>query len=199
MNFTFKYRKYAKALYHALRDDAFYCTMEGSVNNGSPKEAMLKYMEFSMVEGQAYGELYIPEDHDCGVSIWLKPLGENQEKEKHDQKEAFLLEHMGKESLETYTSIVNFMSAKSSTLIDKKSWYLSIIGIFPGFQGQGLGGGLIEAVLDKADQSGVPTYLETFTPRNITFYNRIGYEVVERFHEPTTDADYWIMIRDVNN
>ena len=48
---------------------------------------------------------------------------------------------------------------------------LSIIGILPEFQGQGFGGGLVGPVLNRADQSGVPTYLETFTPRNITFYN----------------------------
>jgi hypothetical protein len=29
------------------------------------------------------------------------------------------------------------------------------------------------------------------------FYKRLGYEVVDRFHEPTTDADYWLMIRDM--
>jgi hypothetical protein len=30
-----------------------------------------------------------------------------------------------------------------------------------------------------------------------TFYKRLGYEVVDSFHEPTTDADYWLMIRDI--
>ena len=91
------------------------------------------------------------------------------------------------------------MSGKAVSLINEKSWYLSIIGILPEFQGQGLGVGLVESILDRTDQLNIPTYLETFTLRNITFYNRLGYEAVECFHEPTTSAKYWLMIRDVKN
>ena len=197
LNYEFKYRKYAEALYNALQDNAFYVTMEKSIDNASTKEALIRYMDYSIKEGEQYGEIFIPEDHDYGVSVWAKPLNKKLEKEKNKQKMIFFKNHMGNKSLETYRSIINFMSEKAIPLIDEESWYLSIIGILPEFQGQGLGVGLVKNILERTDRLCIPTYLETFKPRNISFYNRLGYEAVECFHEPTTDAEYWLMIRDV--
>ena len=77
--------------------------------------------------------------------------------------------------------------------------------IFPGLgmaqgrgqsQGQGMGGPLIEKGLQTTDTLKVPTFLETFTPRNMTFYNRLGYTAAASFYEPTAKAEYWIMTRD---
>ena len=199
MNYEFKYRKYAEALYDALQDNAFYITMEKSIDSDSSKEAMIRYMDYSIIEGEQYGEIFIPEDHDYGVSVWAKPLIKKLEKEKNKHKMIFLKNHMGNKSLETYRSIINFMSEKATPLIDEESWYLSIIGILPEFQGQGLGIGLVKNILERTDRLCIPTYLETFKPRNITFYNRLGYKAVECFHEPTIDAEYWLMTRDVKN
>lgn len=197
MNFQFKYRKYAEALYEALCGDAFYITMEASVHGRGPaKEAMLKYMEFSMGEGEKYGELYMPASHDYGVSIWAKPLGRELEARKNHEKKMFLQDEMGEKSLETYQAIVGFMSAQAEPLVDQKAWYLSILGILPEFQGRGLGPGLIQTVLKKTDALGVSTYLETFTPRNIPFYQRLGYRETRFVDEPETGSEYCLMIRE---
>lgn len=199
MHYNFKYRKLAEILYEALRDDAFYRTMEKSVDNGSSREAMIRYYDYSMVEAESYGELCIPDNNAYGVSVWARPLTKAIYAEKSERKNDFLRSHMGVGSLEAYNTIVCFMSGKSKPLIDERSWYLSIIGVLPKLQGQGLGLGLVENALNHADKRGIPTYLETFSPRNITFYNRLGYQALAVFHEPTTDAKYWIMARDVRN
>ena len=199
MTYEFKYRVYAEALYDALQDNAFYMTMEESVDSGSSKEAMIKYIDYSIKEGEQYGKIVIPESHEFGVSVWAKPINEKLEKEKNKQKKIFISDHMGQGSLETYDSIVKFMWEKAIPLIDENSWYLSIIGILPEFQGRGLGAGLVVNILEKTDRLRIPTYVETFTSKNITFYNRLGYKTVEDFHEPTTDAKYWLMIRDLIN
>ena len=79
---------------------------------------------------------------------------------------------------------------------DSSAWYLSIVGIFPAFQNQGLGNSLIGAILEQADRTGVATFLETFTPRNEPFYQRLGYRVSGRFFEPTIAANYALMVRE---
>ena len=196
MSFIFKYRKCAEALYYALIEDAFYITMEKSVEHeNSSREAMFRYMEYSMIEAQASGELFIPDGHNHGASIWSKPICHDQELAKEQEKENFISNEMGERSLETYKAIVDFMSAQSAPIVKTTSWYLSIVGLLPEFQGQGRGSGLIEDVLKKTDDLGVETYLETFTPRNMTFYQRFGYKTVSSFDEPTTEARYWLMIR----
>lgn len=197
MNFEFKYKKYAEALYTALREDAFYLTMERSVRDrGSQKEAMLRYMEFSMVEAKKYGELHFAEDNEYGVSVWSKPLNNELNIKKSTEKKLFLCDHMGEPSLNTYTAIVEFMSHKAEPLIGTNYWYLSIVGVLPEFQRQGLGSILIKDVLKKTDIMKVPTYLETFSPGNMSFYARLGFQAIESFYEPTAKATYWLMIRE---
>lgn len=197
MRFEFKYKKCAEALYSALCQDAFYRTLEKSIEGPGPsKEAMVKYMDFSMVEGHQSGVLYMPENLEYGASIWSKPLAWELDKIKQSEKKAFLLDALGRNALNTYQSIVDFMGSRAAPFIGDDYWYLSIIGILPRFQGQGLGPGLVRDVLTTTDSLNIATYLETFTPRNIGFYKKLGYQEIDSFFEPTTQARYWIMIRE---
>ncbi|RTZ91669.1 MAG: hypothetical protein DSY91_04765 [Deltaproteobacteria bacterium] len=70
-----------------------------------------------------------------------------------------------------------------------------MVGIAPEFQRRGLGYGLVKPVLDEADLLNIPTYLETFSPGNMAFYERLGYQAVASFHEPVFDLHYWLMLR----
>ncbi len=114
----------------------------------------------------------------------------------HAEKKSFIKEYLGEKSLEVYSDIVEFMSKESENLISKDAWYLSIVGIAPQFQGAGLGVELVKSVLNDTDVHNIPTYLETFTRRNMSFYERLGYKDVGTFIEPVTNAEYWIMLRD---
>jgi GNAT superfamily N-acetyltransferase len=195
--YLFKYLNFAEALYQALSPDSFYIAMENSVAGNSivKKEAMLRYMDYSMIEAEIFGELFIPTEHQYGTSVWAKPLSKELENEKKLKKKSFLADHMGASSLKVYTEITDFMSSKVVDWLPADSWYLSIIGILPEFQGRGLGADLINAVLTKTDALGAPTYLETFTPRNMSFYKRLGYQEVASFIEPNAKARYWVMSR----
>ena len=57
------------------------------------------------------------------------------------------------------------------------------------------GEGLVTSVLEQTDALHLATWLETFTPRNERFYQRLGYRVVGSFFEPTTESAYSLMIR----
>lgn len=196
MKYNFRYRILAETLYDALLEDAFYIAMEKSVVNGSPKEAMLRYLDYSIIESEQYGEVVASGNHSYGISVWTKPLEQDQEIVKNNSKQEFLRTYMGESSLGTYNSIVEFMSQKASSLMPASAWYLSIIGILPQYQGKGLGIELVKKILEQTDFRGIPTYLETFTPKNLSFYKRLGYEQIECIHEPTTGSDYWIMMRE---
>jgi ribosomal protein S18 acetylase RimI-like enzyme len=57
-------------------------------------------------------------------------------------------------------------------------WYLSAIGVAPNKQRQGFGGALLEPMLERADRENALTYLETFRPENVAYYERFGFRVV---------------------
>jgi GNAT superfamily N-acetyltransferase len=59
-------------------------------------------------------------------------------------------------------------------------WYLPMIGIDPQYQGKGLGGALLDHGVAFADRDGVPAYLESSNPRNISLYERHGFERLGR-------------------
>jgi len=54
-------------------------------------------------------------------------------------------------------------------------YYLSFIAVAPRLQGLGLGGAMLEATLKRADEMGVPAYLENSNPRNTKLYERAGF------------------------
>jgi GNAT superfamily N-acetyltransferase len=55
-------------------------------------------------------------------------------------------------------------------------WYLNVIGTVPERQGTGLGGRTMAPVLAICDADGLPAYLESSNPRNMTLYRRQGFE-----------------------
>lgn len=194
---TIKYLDLSSALYEALITDPFYFRLEKSVvgDKEQKREAIIRYMDYSMIEGQQFGQTFIPIDHTYGASVWLKPLTKTDASRKKNDKKEFLLSNLGEAGWHCYQSIVEFMSSKSANLISSDAWYLSIVGLHPSYQNRGLGNSLIKPILESTDRLGVMTYLETFTPRNIKFYERLGYVTAKVFNEPTTGCDYWLMVR----
>lgn len=56
-------------------------------------------------------------------------------------------------------------------------WYLEVMGVTPAAQGRGLGGRMLEPVLEIADREGSDCYLETANADNVGFYKRHGFDV----------------------
>jgi GNAT superfamily N-acetyltransferase len=54
-------------------------------------------------------------------------------------------------------------------------WYLAFVGVEPRVQRQGVGKGLLEPVLQVADETATVCYLETPFPRTHAFYERLGF------------------------
>jgi GNAT superfamily N-acetyltransferase len=54
-------------------------------------------------------------------------------------------------------------------------WYLEALGAVPEARGTGVGGRVVQPVLDLCDQARLPAYLESSNPRNFSFYERLGF------------------------
>ncbi len=55
-------------------------------------------------------------------------------------------------------------------------WYLPLIGVEPNPQGRGIGGALMRHAVARCDQDEALAYLESSNPRNISLYERHGFE-----------------------
>ncbi|HEU4974393.1 MAG TPA: GNAT family N-acetyltransferase [Baekduia sp.] len=67
---------------------------------------------------------------------------------------------------------------------DERHLYLAILGVDPDRQGEGVGSALIQPGLDLCDREGLPAYLETGKERNLAFYGRHGFAVVDELRLP---------------
>lgn len=73
-------------------------------------------------------------------------------------------------------------------------WYLHIAGVDPAGQGQGLGGRLVRAGLDRA-AGRLPCYLETAKERNLPFYANLGFAVTGEWRVGADGPRFWSMLR----
>jgi len=73
--------------------------------------------------------------------------------------------------------------------------YLALLAVDPRCQGLGFGGALLRPVLARLEESGLPCYLETHTPRNVSFYGHFGFDVVEQAEIPGTGVRQWCLLK----
>ena len=186
-----------KALVDSLRFDPFYVAISQDLGDDEVRrrEALAHYFDYSMSEGERRGRLVVWPDPSIGAAVWLLPAAPSVCDTESNAKAAFLTEVMGVEGAENYHRIIDFMRPRASALIDASAWYLSIVGVAPSAQGQGIGARLLERTLAEADEAGVNCYLETFDGRNHNFYQRLGFFAVGSHVEPVTASAYTIMNR----
>jgi ribosomal protein S18 acetylase RimI-like enzyme len=75
-------------------------------------------------------------------------------------------------------------------------WYLWVLGVDLPHQGQGVGGKLIQPVLQQADASGTACYLETEAERNLAFYERHGFRIVAEASVSGLGVRTWSLARE---
>lgn len=193
MPYECRYPAVSAAVYEALLGDPFYDTLRAAAA-GDSSSAMVAYLDYSLVEAERHGILTLCSGVSLGAAAWMIPLQPALQESVGRCKKKFIVETMGTGCVDLYRNISANMHAATRPQVDSRSWYLSIVGVQP--QGQGAGRSLLKRVLGRSDAAGVPTYLETFTPRNIPFYKRLGYREVAIEREPCIDASYSVMVRD---
>lgn len=74
-------------------------------------------------------------------------------------------------------------------------YYLAVLGTEPDAQGRGLGSAVLQPVLERCDSDQVAAYLESSKERNIDFYSRHGFRVLEEIRL-VRGPPMWRMWRD---
>lgn len=185
------------ALVDSLRYDPFYVAITEGFGDDEKRrrEALARYFDYSMSEGARQGRLVVWPEPSMGAAVWLLPVAASVEAAEKKAKAEFLAATLGATGADAYRRIIGFMQPRAAAVIDASAWYLSIVGVAPSAQGQGLGKRLLEPTIAEADAAGVDCYLETFGPRNLRFYQRLGFSAVASHNEPVTRESYTIMIR----
>jgi ribosomal protein S18 acetylase RimI-like enzyme len=181
----------------ALENDPFYRAISAAYEGDAVRrgEVLARYFDYSIQEGRDMGRCVHVADRTRGVAVWLLPQSSEVQSRAARNKRAFLKATLAAEGCANYYRIVEFMHSKTTGVVDGDAWYLSIVAVDPAAQGQGLGRKLLEPTIAEADRLSATCYLETFSPRNPSFYQRLGFATAARFVEPVTGAEYAVMVR----
>ena len=181
----------------ALERDPFYrcITAEFDGEDARRRRALAAYFEYSIRQGTRIGRVMHLETEDVGVAVWVLPQSDEVQDRERLRKQAYLRRVLGVHGCESYERIVEYMSARAHPIVGNESWYLSIVAVDPQAQSRGLGARLLAPTLAEADAAAAACYLETFNPRSLHFYERLGFVTRAEFDEPTTRSQYAVMVR----
>ncbi|HYL57855.1 MAG TPA: GNAT family N-acetyltransferase [Candidatus Acidoferrales bacterium] len=92
-------------------------------------------------------------------------------------------------------NIIKFVGRLHEKFAPAKHAYLQWLGVEPELQGRGLGSAVMAPGLRHADAAKLPSYLETFQPRNVPLYQRHGFRIMAEEVEPASGCRCWAFLR----
>ena len=132
-----------------------------------------------------------------GVAVWTPPhAGAAAAREMPGSEMEQREQRFGPGAYDRFTTACRHAERIHRECVAGPHWYLELLGVSPAFQGHGIGSALLAPVLRRADQEGLPCYLETFLPENVPFYRRHGFQVAHAGAEPQSGIRYWAMARE---
>jgi ribosomal protein S18 acetylase RimI-like enzyme len=124
----------------------------------------------------------------AGFAVWI-PAGSAQEMFESDAAVRDRLEPFTDDGGARYDVLWSWIEDR----VPDDVWYLDAIGVDPARQGEGIGSALIRFGLEHAGADGADAFLETANPRNVGYYERFGFRVVDE-GEPAPGAPHiWFM------
>ena len=187
----------ASAIAAALRDDPFYAALVAGLPTDVPErhDVLTRYFAYAIEEAATRGRLTLADPPGRGAAIWLLPEAPATRRESEAAKQRALRAILGPEGFASYRAMVTAMEGLTAPVVLDDSWYLSILGVAPEHQGQGIGTALLGSTLAEADARLASCYLETFGEHTLGFYKRHGFTPAASFVEPHTGAPYWVLCR----
>lgn len=154
------------------------------------------FMRCSSAYALLFGECYTTTDRQ-GVALWLLP-GKTAMSLGKMHKAGMLAApfRMGLGAFSRFMGFAAHTDKLHRAAAPMPHYYLFALGVLPSGQGRGVGGQLVRRMLDRTDREGLPTYLETQSPRNVELYKRLGFDVAVNEAFPKLDGlRNWGMLR----
>jgi ribosomal protein S18 acetylase RimI-like enzyme len=147
--------------------------------------------------GMLFGEVLTTEGKPLGAAVWLPPETWEVTPERAAAAELDALPNiLGEEAANRFFSVLGAIDPYHHRDVPPAHWYLMVVGVAPEARGQGLGRALLEPIMNRADASGLPCYLETAQPDNVDFYEYLGFKKIVEEVEPQSGLRMWTFRRD---
>lgn len=175
------------------RDPIFqYLGKESQVN----KNALKYFCEIILRNAQRYKSAYSNTSDLKGVAAWIPP-GKAEITNLQLLSMFFVLpKKCGWRRSLRNLSLLSALNKRHQQEMTEPHWTLSLLGVAPIYQGQGIGSLLIQPVLKKADRECLPCYLSTFTKLGVNFYQKHGFTILWQGKLSANSPCIWTMKRE---
>ena len=133
-----------------------------------------------------------------GVALWFPPGA--REPTKEDLAETgIVLRYLFRSALKPWARfkrLIDRLDALHPQYAPEPHWYLTMLGVDPVWQRQGIGEALMRPILEAADRDRTPCYLEAPTIENARYYERRSFRVVAETDIPDSEMHIWLMRRE---
>ena len=121
----------------------------------------------------------------AGAAVWIAPHG------PHGAEHALV--RTVDQLAEDPARCRSFWDWVGSMTPKEPMWVLDHVGVDPNRQGSGIGTALVNFGLARAAEGGVAAYLEAGNPRNVPYYERLGFSVFAHADAPDGGPHIWFM------
>ena len=185
----------AAALARAFQDDplqtyVFPDPIERALRSPGHFAPLLRY-------GLQFGEVFTTAGAPAGAAVWLGP---NAWEVTPERATAAGLDQLpialGTAAAERFFSVLAAIDPYHHRDVPAEHWYVMVVGVAPERQGSGVGRSLLQPIMDRADAAGQPCYLETAQPKNVPFYEHLGFRRLVETVESQSGLRLWTFRRD---
>lgn len=146
-----------------------------------PDDARGRFFRFFTEEYFGLGHVYlvaVDGAHGAGgAALWEPPDRHILGGGRVEELIALVTDLLGDEAMPRLTELGRAAEHRPP----EPHFYLGILGVAPDHQGRGLGGALVAPVLDACDRGGFVAHLESSNPRNLGFYERLGFVATDEY------------------
>jgi ribosomal protein S18 acetylase RimI-like enzyme len=151
----------------------------------------------SVLWGQLLGETFAVGAPMRGLAVWARPGMADEDVDPDGSRTDWdnVVAAVGPEGMRRFETMIEVQKPLREKYIPEGGWYLAWLGVEPAEQKSGIGSALLRDMLDRLDEDGAATYLETEKAANVPYYLKHGYEVVHQGVLPDDGPEYFCFLR----
>lgn len=171
----------ARALAEAFAEDPVIAWLvSGEVTGARPEVLAPAFFTPALRAGGLRGHAYVLDGDDggggpVGAAVWSPPDTPMFRRSEGAALAEAVSRHGTPGGVDRLSALAEVNGRHHPT---EPHFYLFLLGLVPGSRSRGLGSVLLAPVLARCDAEGLPAHLESSNPRNVTFYERQGFETV---------------------
>ena len=154
------------------------------------------FMRKAVEYGLRYGAVF-SDDDTAGAAIWLTPGNTTMKASGVIRIGLFLMPfRVGTTAFTRFMATDFALESAHKAHAPGPHWYLFMLGVDPSRQRSGIGSALVQAGIDRAEEAGLPCYVDTQAEANVAYYERHGFRVVAEVRLPRGGPLTWTMLRE---